>query len=78
MRSESVGGIVHIYQKFNPTEFPSPTAEAPDLVSGEFEHALAYGKYRELSEEELAKAIRLDPSQIAGLGPSLDSLRQNA
>lgn len=75
MRSESVGGIVHIYQKFNPTEFPSPTAEAPDLVSGAFEHALAYGKYRELSEEELAKAIRLDPSQIAGLGPSLDSLR---
>lgn len=76
MRSESVGGIVHIYQKFNPTEFPSPTAEAPDLVSGAFEHALAYGKYRELSEEELARAIRLDPSQISGLGPSLDSLRQ--
>ena len=76
MRSESVGGIVHIYQKFNPSEFPSPTAEAPDLVSGAFEHALAYGKYRELSEEELARAIRLDPSQISGLGPSLDSLRQ--
>jgi uncharacterized protein with von Willebrand factor type A (vWA) domain len=76
MRSESVGGIVHIYQKFNPTEFPSPTAEAPDLVSGAFEHALAYGKYRELSEEELARAIRLDPSQISGLGPSIDSLRQ--
>ena len=76
MRSESVGGIVHIYQKFNPSEFPSPTAEAPDLVSGAFEHALAYGKYRELSEEEMARAIRLDPSQISGLGPSLDSLRQ--
>jgi uncharacterized protein with von Willebrand factor type A (vWA) domain len=76
MRSESVGGIVHIYQKFNPSEFPSPTAEAPDLVSGAFEHALAYGKYRELSEEELARAIRLEPSQISGLGPSLDSLRQ--
>ncbi|MCE3018564.1 MAG: hypothetical protein ACK56W_12550 [Pirellula sp.] len=76
MRSESVGGIVHIYQKFNPSEFPSPTAEAPDLVSGAFEHALAYGKYRELSQEELARAIRLDPSQISGLGPSIDSLRQ--
>jgi len=76
MRSESVGGIVHIYQKFNPSELPSPTAEAPDLVSGAFEHALAYGKYRELSQEELARAIRLDPSQISGLGPSIDSLRQ--
>ncbi len=28
-----------------------------------------------LTEEELARAIRLDPSQIAGLGPSLDMLR---
>ena len=25
--------------------------------------------WRELTEEELARAIRLDPSQIAGLGP---------
>ena len=29
---------------------------------------------RELTDEELARAIRLDPSQIAGLGPSLDAL----
>ena len=34
-----------------------------------------YGEYRELTEEELARAVRLDPSQIAGLGPSLDMLR---
>jgi uncharacterized protein with von Willebrand factor type A (vWA) domain len=76
MRSEKVGGIVHVYQKFNPREFPSPTEEPPDLVSGAFEHAMMYGHYRELTEEELARAVRLDPSQIAGLGPSLDSLRR--
>ncbi|MFN7877743.1 MAG: hypothetical protein ACK5PB_20660, partial [Pirellula sp.] len=76
MRSEKVGGIVHVYQKFNPSEFPSPTSEPPDLVSGAFEHALTYGSYRELTEEELANAVRLDPSQIAGLGPSLDSIRK--
>jgi len=70
-----IGGVVHIYQKYNPTEFPSPHAESPDLVSGAFEHALAYGSYRELTEEELARAIHLDPSQISGLGPSLDALR---
>ena len=29
---------------------------------------------RELTDDELARAIRLDPSQIAGLGPSLDAL----
>ena len=33
-----------------------------------------YGSMRELTEEELARAIRLDPSQIAGLGPSIDAL----
>jgi Mg-chelatase subunit ChlD len=70
-----IGGVVHVYQKYNPIEFPSPNQESPDLVSGAFEHALAYGSYRELTEEELARAIELDPSQIAGLGPSIDALK---
>jgi len=69
-----IGGVIHTYQKYNPTEFPSPTAEPPDMVSGAFEYALAYGKYRELTEEELARAIKIDPSQIGGLGPSIDML----
>ncbi len=34
-----------------------------------------YGQGRALTEEELARAIRLDPSQIAGLGPAIESLR---
>ncbi len=67
--------MIHAYQKYNPVEFPSPTQEPPDLVSPAFESALAFGKFRRLTPEELAKAIRLDPSQIAGLGPSLDQLR---
>jgi uncharacterized protein with von Willebrand factor type A (vWA) domain len=74
-KRKDIGGVVHVYQKFNPAEFPSPHAEAPDLVSNAFEHALAYGNYRELTEEELARAVHLDPSQIAGLGPSIDALR---
>lgn len=69
------GGIIHSYQKYDPSKFPSPNQEPPDLVSPAFEQALMYGKYRELTEEELARAIKLDPSQIAGLGPSLDMLR---
>ncbi len=69
-----VGGIIHTYQKFDPQKFPSPTQPPPDLVSPAFEHMLAYGDLREFSEEELARAIRLDPSQIAGLGPSIDAL----
>lgn len=33
-----------------------------------------YGGTRELTDEELANAIKIDPSQIAGMGPSLDAL----
>ena len=46
------------------------------MVSGAFEHMLMYGDMRELSEEELARAVRIDPRQISGLGPSLEALRQ--
>ncbi len=69
------GGVIHAYQKYDPVEFPPPTQPPPDMVTPAFERALMYGNFRELSEEELARAIRLDPSQIAGLGPSLDMLR---
>jgi uncharacterized protein with von Willebrand factor type A (vWA) domain len=71
---DHLGGIIHVYQKYDPVEFPSPTAEPPDLVSPAMEHLLTYGSMRELTEEELARAVRLDPRQIANLGPSLDAL----
>jgi uncharacterized protein with von Willebrand factor type A (vWA) domain len=71
-----LGGIIHTYQKFDPQNFPSPTQPPPDMVSGAFEHLLAYGSLHELTDEELARAVHLDPSQIAGLGPSLEALRQ--
>lgn len=70
----SVGGVIHTYQRYDPKNFPSPTQPLPDLVSPAFEHMLAFGSMRELSEEELARAVKLDPSQIQGLGPSLDAL----
>jgi uncharacterized protein with von Willebrand factor type A (vWA) domain len=70
-----LGGVVHTYQKYDPKNFPSPTQTPPDLVSPAFEHMLKFGSFRQLTEEELARAIRLDPSQIKGLGPSLDALK---
>jgi uncharacterized protein with von Willebrand factor type A (vWA) domain len=73
--NSSPGGIIHTYQKFDPVNFPSPTEPPPDMVTPAFEHMLQYGDIHELSEEELARAIHLDPSQIAGLGPSLEMLR---
>jgi uncharacterized protein with von Willebrand factor type A (vWA) domain len=71
-----LGGIIHTYQKYDPARFPSPTQPPPDLVTPAFEHLLHYGDLSDLTEEELARAIKLDPSQIAGLGPSIDHLRQ--
>src|ERR671938_436204 len=71
---DRLGGVIHTYQKYDPAEFPSPTAPPPDMVSPAFEHLLAYGSTRRLTEEELARAVRIDPSQIAGLGPSIQAL----
>ncbi len=73
---DRIGGIIHTYQKFDPAKFPSPSAPPPDMVSGAFEHMLYYGEMAELTEEQLANAVHIDPSQIAGLGPSLDALIQ--
>lgn len=69
-----LGGIIHTYQKYDPVNFPSPTAPPPDVVSPAFEHLMMYGNMRRLTEEELARAVHLDPSQIAGLGPSIEVL----
>jgi uncharacterized protein with von Willebrand factor type A (vWA) domain len=72
----TLGGIIHTYQKYDPVSFPSPTQPPPDLVSPAFEHLLQYGSMRHLTEEELANAVHIDPSQIAGLGPSLEALME--
>jgi hypothetical protein len=73
-KRDRLGGIIHTYQRYDPAKFPSPTAPPPDLVSGAFEHLMTFGDARQLSEEDLANAVHLDPSQIKGLGPSLDAL----
>jgi uncharacterized protein with von Willebrand factor type A (vWA) domain len=75
-RRDDLGGVIHTYQKYDPVEFPSPTAPPPDLVSPAFEHLLHYGTFRELTEEELARAVRIDPRQIAGFMLPIDGLRE--
>jgi len=64
----------HTYLGYDPKRFPPPSQPAPDVASAAMEHMLRYGSLRRFSDEELAEAIHLDPSQIAGLGPSLESL----
>jgi uncharacterized protein with von Willebrand factor type A (vWA) domain len=69
------GGIIHTYQKYDPVNVPAPNAQPPDVVSPAFEHLLQFGDLSELTDEELANAIEIDPSQIMGLGPNLDTLK---
>ncbi|MEM9083859.1 MAG: hypothetical protein AAGB34_09710 [Planctomycetota bacterium] len=74
--SSGPGGVVHSYQGYDPKRFPSPSEPGGGgLANAAMEHMLRYGSTRRLTDEELANAIKLDPSQIAGLGPSLESMR---
>ncbi len=73
---KSIGGVIHTYQKYDPRNLPGPLRQDPDVLSPAFEHMLTYGSLRELTEDELARAVRLDPSQFSGLGPSLDALME--
>ncbi len=70
------GGIVHAYLGYDPGRFPNPTSpgESDAIANAALEHMMQFGGYRPLTEEELAEAITIDPSQIAGLGPSIDAL----
>ena len=75
---DSLGGIVHTYQRYDPARIPPPRPPAADLVSAAMEHLLEYGDSAEaeFTEEQLAAAIELDPEQFRTLGPSLDSLKR--
>ena len=69
-----LGGVIHTYQAYDPKSFPPPTKPPPDMVSSAFDHLLMFGSTRNLTEEELARAVHIDPSQIRGFGPSIDAL----
>ena len=73
--AKKTGGVLHTYLKYEPQKFPSPTTPPPDMVSPLMNQMLAYGSMRELTDEELARAIKLDPSQFQNLGPSLDMIK---
>jgi uncharacterized protein with von Willebrand factor type A (vWA) domain len=73
---DTLGGIVHTYQRYDPARIPSPRPPQADLVTPAVEHLLEFGSAAELTEEQLAEAVMLDPEQIKGLGPSLDSIKR--
>jgi uncharacterized protein with von Willebrand factor type A (vWA) domain len=70
-----LGGVVHAYQKYDPQRLPGPRDVQPDAAGAAMEHLLHYGSLRNLTPEQLANAVKIDPSQIAGLGPSLEAIK---
>ena len=57
-------------------KFPSPTQPPPDFVTPLMDQMLTYGTRRQLTEEELARAVRLDPEQFKNLGPGIDQMKK--
>ena len=73
--SRRLGGIVHSYLGYDPKRFPPPSMPVGGgMADAAFEHLLFYGSQEPLTEEQLANAIEIDPSQIAGFGPSIHAL----
>ena len=74
-RPQPLGGTLHEYLGYDPVRFGSARpSDAGGAARGAFEHLLMTGSMRRFTDEELADAIRIDPSQIQGLGPSIEAL----
>ena len=72
---QPLGGVFHTYLGYDAVKFGSAQPADPGAAArGAFEHMLAMGSMRRFTDEELANAIRIDPSQIQGLGPSIEAL----
>ena len=69
------GGILHTYTKYDPINVPGPRAPETDIVTPLMNQMMSWGSQRSLTEEELARAIKLDPSQFSQIGPSLDAMQ---
>ena len=73
---KDIGGVVHTYIKYDPMKFPSPTQPPPDFVTPLMDQMLQFGSRRQLTEEELARAVHLDPEQFKNFGPGIDQIQK--
>jgi uncharacterized protein with von Willebrand factor type A (vWA) domain len=69
------GGILHTYSKYDPIKIPGPSQQQADIVTPMMNQMLSWGSQRSLTDEEMARAIKLDPSQLSQLGPSIDYMK---
>ena len=64
---DTLGGIVHVYQRYDPARIPPPRMPLADLVSPAMEHLLEFGSIDELTEEQLADAVMLPWVTVTGV-----------
>jgi hypothetical protein len=62
---DTLGGIVHTYQRYDPARIPPPRPPEIDLVTPAMEHLLEFGDSSELTEEQLADFEAAFPAAIA-------------
>ena len=48
---DTLGGIVHTYQRYDPARIPPPRPAEVDLVTPAMEHLLEFGDASELMEQ---------------------------
>ena len=64
---DTLGGIVHSYQRYDPARIPPPRPPQVDLVTPAMEHMLEFGDMDELTEEQLASCWRRQPRPYSAL-----------
>ena len=58
---DSLGGIVHSYQKYDPARIPPPRPPIADMVSPAMEHLLAFG---DIDDPNTRGAAAADPRTL--------------
>jgi uncharacterized protein with von Willebrand factor type A (vWA) domain len=61
--------------KYDPVRFPGPSQPQSDVVTPLMDQMMAYGSQRPLTEEEMARAIKIDPAQLSQMGPSIEFMQ---
>ena len=69
------GGILHTYTKYDPINIPGPSQPQADIVTPMMDQMLSWGSQRPLTDEEMARAIKIDPSELSNFGPSIDFMK---
>ena len=73
-KPDNLGGIIHTYQKLRPRRVPQPDDAAAGPGVAGLRASAPLRQHAPPHRGGAGRAVHIDPSQIRGLGPSLESL----